>query len=451
MVNIKVEETIELLCALIQNKCVNPPGNEIKSINTIHKFLQERNVESQIFKTAPERGNLIAKIPGTKNGPKLMFGPSHIDVVPVVKPDEWSVDPFSGTVKDDYIWGRGALDMLFIVATQIQAFSKLQEEAFQPNGDLILFIVSDEEAGGKYGVEWMFKNHPDAIQVDYAVTEAGGITMAPGKIVFMMGEKGGAWKKILFKGTPGHGSMPFKSDNAVHKASQAVIKLQKYCDSGIPITTEYLGHLVRGLGLGFIQRLMLTNKRLLPLTLKSLGKRDPNMAKIIHGLTRMTISPNIVVGGTKVNVIPANAQITLDIRTLPEQDNNYVIEHLKKALGRTLAEQAEIRAPDPDEGGVMSLGNASPASSEFVDAMEKAINMEIPDSSLVPFIMPAVSDARFFRERGIDTYGFSLLDPDTPMTHLSSLAHGVNERISVKSLEYSQKAYYNLAKIFLGN
>jgi acetylornithine deacetylase/succinyl-diaminopimelate desuccinylase-like protein len=224
LVNINVEETTELLCALIQNKCVNPPGNEIKSLNTIHKFLQERNVESQIYNTAPDRGNLVARIPGIEKGPKLMFGPAHIDVVPVVKPEDWEVDPFGGVVKDDHVWGRGAFDMLFIVATQIQAFIKLKEENFQPKGDLILFIVSDEEAGGEYGVKWMFENNPGIIQVDYAITEAGGISMAPGKILFIIGEKGGSSKRISFKGTPGHGSMPYNSDNAAHKAAQGIVR-----------------------------------------------------------------------------------------------------------------------------------------------------------------------------------------------------------------------------------
>ncbi len=451
MVKIDVEETIRLLTELIQNKCVNPPGNEIKSIESIHKFLEEKNIISQIYKTAPERGNLIARIPGTSNGPKLMFGPAHVDVVPVVKPEDWKVDPFGGIIKDNHVWGRGSFDMLFIVATQVQAFVKLKEENFQPKGDLVLFIVSDEEAGGGYGVKWMLENNPDEIQVDYAVTEAGGISMAPGKILFIFGEKGGSSKRISFKGTPGHGSMPFNSDNAAHKAAQAVVRLRKYCDSGIPITTEYLSHLAEGLGLGFFQRIMLTNKMFLPLTLKSLGKRNPNMARIIHGLTRMTISPNMMEGGTKINIIPANAHISLDIRTLPNQDKDYVITHLKKALGPSLASEAVIEDLSIEKGGLISYGNASPVSSDFVKAMEESVNLELPNSTLIPFIMPAVSDCRYFREKGIPAYGFSLIDPDTPMAEFSSLVHGVNERVSIKSLELSQNAYYNLSKIFLGN
>ena len=444
----ETEDTISLLVQLIQNKCVNPPGNEMKSIQTIQNFLQEHDIESQVFESAPNRGNLVASIPGKQNDPKLMFGPSHVDVVPVENPDDWQVEPFSGVVKDGYVWGRGALDMLYIVVAQIHAFIKLHKENFKPKGDLILLIVADEEAGGIYGAEWMLKNHPDLVQTDYLVTEAGGLFLTPGKFVCMIGEKGGAWKRISFKGTPGHGSMPYGSDNAALKAAQAIKQITEYCDTKIPITTEYLSYLAQGLGLGFVQRLMLANKRFLPFSLKSLKKRDPQMARVIHGLSRMTMSPNIVHGGTKVNVIPAKAYIDVDIRTLPKQDDQYVVDQLKKALG-PLAKEATIESLTAEEGGFTSYGNASAVTSEFVDAMEKAVQKEVPGSTLVPFIMPAVSDCRFFRERGVQAYGFSLFDPDTPMSHLSELAHGTDERVSIKTIELSQKAYYNLAKIFL--
>ncbi|MHA2248256.1 MAG: M20/M25/M40 family metallo-hydrolase [Candidatus Hodarchaeales archaeon] len=448
MENSTVKESIMLLSELIQNKCINPPGNEMKSIQSIQQFLLKHNVECRVFESAPNRGNLVARIPGIKNGPKLMFGPAHVDVVPVENPDEWEVEPFSGTVKDGYIWGRGALDMLFIVVAQVQAFINLQKENFKPKGDLILLIVSDEEAGGKFGAEWMLENHNNQVKTDYLVTEAGGLSIAPGKLVFMIGEKGGAAKRISFKGTPGHGSLPFDSDNAAYKVAQTIIKLTEYCNSKIPLTTEYLNYLTKGMELGFIQRFMLTNKKLLPLSLNKLKKRDQQMAKVLHGLSRMTLSPNIVQGGTKVNVIPATAYIDVDIRTLPGQDDEYVVSHLKKALGG-LAKEAKIEALSAEKGGFTSYGNASPASSEFVSAMEKAVKQELPNSTLVPFIMPAVSDCRFFRERGVEAYGFSLFDPETPMSHLASLAHGTDERVSIKTLKLSQSVYYNLAKIFL--
>ncbi|MDH5200632.1 MAG: M20/M25/M40 family metallo-hydrolase [Candidatus Bathyarchaeota archaeon] len=374
-----------------------------------------------------------------------MFGPAHVDVVPVENVDAWHEDPFSGIVKEGHVWGRGALDMLFIVAAQVQAFIKLHEEGFQPKGDLILLVVSDEEAGGTYGAGWMAENHPELVKTDYAVTEAGGISIAPGKVLFMVGEKGVARKRVSFRGKPGHGSMPLASDNAVVKLSEAVTRLSRY---NPPLTTEHLGHVADGLGLGFVQRLMLTNPVLLSLALGRLKSQQPLMAMLLHGLSRMTISPNMVQGGVKVNVIPEKAHVDLDIRTLPGQDEDYVITHLREALG-PLADDAVIEDPPGPERGLMSYGSSSPARSEFVDAMERAIRKEMPGATLVPLIMPGASDCRFMRAQGAHAYGFSLFDPETPTNHLADLAHGTNERVSVKTLELTQRVHYQLAKDFL--
>jgi len=444
MANAFSNDTISLLSELIQNKCVNPPGDELKSIRTVQRTLQEHGIESQVFESAPNRGNLVSRITGD-DGPKLMFGPAHVDVVPVEIVDSWEEDPFSGLVKDGYVWGRGALDMLFIVAAQVQAFIELHEEGFQPRGELILLVVSDEEAGGTHGARWMVENHPELVEADYAITEAGGISIAPGKIAFMTGEKGVARKRISFRGKAGHGSMPYGSDNAVVKLSEAVTRLSRYSP---PLTTEYLGHIAEGLGLGFVQRLMLTNPWLLPITLSRLRSREPMMAMLIHGLSRMTVSPNIVHGGVKVNVIPETAHVDLDIRTLPGQDREYVISQLRRALG-PLASEAIIEDPPGDERGLMSFGSSSPSQSEFVDAMEKAVRKEMPGGTLVPLIMPRASDCRFMREQGAEAYGFSLFDPETPTSHLAELAHGANERVSIKTIELTQKVYHHLAKDFL--
>ncbi len=442
-----VNESVQLLSKLIQNKCVNPPGNENANLKTIESYLKSKGIECQIFESVPNRGNLLARIKGSKEGPKIMFGPSHVDVVPISNPEKWSVDPFGGVVKDGFVWGRGAMDMLFIVVTQVHAFVKIFEEGIE-KGELILFIVSDEEAGGTYGVKWMMENHPDLIETDYCISEMGGAFLADGKVVFMIGEKGGAWKNIEFKGTPGHGSMPYGSDNAVVKASKAILRIQNYCDNKIPLTTEYLEYLADGLGMSKIQKFMVTTKPLLPLILKLIGKKDPDTAKIIHSLSRMTMSPNMVKGGIKANIIASKASIAVDIRTLPGQDEEYVLKHLNKALG-DLAKEATIIQIEEEDGGVNSKGNASEPSSDFVSLLEKTVNMEFPGSTLVPFLMPGVTDMRYFREKGVQSYGFSLLDPKTTAKDMAGLPHGIDERIRVKTVELTLKVYYNLAKLAL--
>ena len=183
-------------------------------------------------------------------------------------------------------------------------------------------------------------------------------------------------------------------------------------------------------------------------TLKMLKKTDHASAKTFHGMSRMTMSPNMVKGGIKANIIAANASFSVDIRTLPGQDDEYVLKHLKKALG-DLAEETEITDLEKDEGGVSSIGNASDASSEFVSILEKAVIMELPGSKLVPYLMPMVTDMRFFREKGTQSYGFSLMDPKTTSKDMVTLIHGINERVRLKTVELALKAFYNVAKLAL--
>ena len=268
-----IAEAIQLLISLVQNKCINPPGNEMKSIRTIEKCLTDRNIPCKIFESALERGNLIAELKGSGERPSLMFGPSHVDVVPIGNESAWKVDPFAGIIKDDYVWGRGTLDMLFIVATQVQAFIRLYEEGFKPRGDLKLCLVADEESGGDSGADWLMKHQAEFMRVDYAISEAGGIPITPSRLLLTIGEKGAAWKRISFKGTPQHGSMPYKSDNAVLKAAIAAERLVKYTP---PVRLEYLKLMAKGLGLNFFTRLMLSNSRLLPLALKLANKKIPS-------------------------------------------------------------------------------------------------------------------------------------------------------------------------------
>ena len=435
----------QLLITLVQNKCINPPGNELKSIRVIEKYLIDRNVPCQVLKSAPNRGNLLAEIKGSGERPSLMFGPSHVDVVPIGNESAWEVDPFSGIIKDDHIWGRGTIDMLFLVVAQVQAFIHLHEEGFKPKGDLKLCIVADEEVGGTYGTKWLMENQSDFMKVDYALSEAGGIPIAPGRLLIGIGEKGAGWKRISFKGTSSHGSMPYKTNNAVVKAGIATERLARY---NPPLRTEYLKYMSKGMGLNLFTRTMLGNRYLVPIALKIAYKQNPVMGRLLHALSRMTISPNIIKGGTKTNVVAGEAYIDVDIRTLPDQDDEYVIKHLRKAMG-SLGEEAIIEQFSSDTGFFSSIGTASDPESEIFPHMCKAVEEYYPDVTFVPLVLPGATDLRFLREVGTQAYGFSLFPPDTPMNTMADFPHGPNERISLKTVEYTFKAYYNLAKSFL--
>lgn len=441
----RLGEIKELLRGMIRNKCVNPPGNEMRSIRTLQEYFAAHGVEAQVFESDEGRGNLYARIEGTDpEHPSLMFGPCHVDVVPVEDPDTWTVDPWEGVEKDGFIWGRGAFDMLFIVACQAAVFAGLAQEGFRPRGDLVFLAVCDEETGGLFGAKWMLEEHPELVKTDFAVTEAGGFPIAPSRYILTVGEKGVNWKRLTFRGEEGHGSMPYGTPNAVLKMSQAALRLSRYKP---PIETGFIGELARGLGLNRLMRLFLENRYLVPLAIKLSARKEMGMAKALHALTRMTISPNVARGGTKTNIIAGQATLDVDIRTLPGQDEGYVMHHLKRALG-DLAPEVEITKPP---GMPTSLGNASPSRSDFVDAMREAVRQcTTPDAELVPMLSTGASDMRFLREVGTQAYGFSLFDDRLKLSELTALAHGDDERVSIGTLRLTAEVYERLARDFLG-
>lgn len=171
------------------------------------------------------------------------------------------------------------------------------------------------------------------------------------------------------------------------------------------------------------------------------------MAKALHALTRMTISPNVARGGAKTNVIAGQATLDVDIRTLPGQDDQYVMHHLKRALGDLSSEVEIEKAP----GLPASVGNASPPQSDFVDAMREAVRQcTTPDVELVPMLLTGASDLRFYRDVGAQAYGFSLLDDKLKLSEITALAHGDNERVSIGTLRLTAQVYERLARDFLG-
>ncbi|MHA1557530.1 MAG: M20/M25/M40 family metallo-hydrolase [Candidatus Heimdallarchaeota archaeon] len=441
MNDLNIDETITLLQELVRNECVNPPGNEMVNIKSIEKFLEKKGIECKIFESDKNRGNLIARIKGTSNGPSMMFGPSHVDVVPIEKPDEWLVPPFSGEKKDGFIWGRGSFDMLFLVVAQCQAFAMLHKEGFKPKGDLILAIVADEEAGGKYGCKWMIDNHPEEMKVDNAISEFGGLEISENKLILPYGEKGVIGLRLNFKGQSGHASMPYGKDNSVKKVSEAIIRINNY---KMPYTTKYLKHLAKNLGIGPIQRMLLSRKLLLPLALKILVKTKPAMARALHSMSRTTFATTIIRGGQKINVLPGSSSVDIDCRLLPEQDLNYAKKHILKALGKKLAKEVEITSI---KNSLDVAGSESPLDTEFVDAIKQTFQKLVPNSSVVPVIAYGATDLRFIRRNGGNGYGFCLFESGED---ISDLAHNINEKIGIKSVELSTKAMYELAKEYLG-
>src|SRR5207247_1947512 len=229
-------EVTELLQQLIRNACVNDgtpeSGEEVRSVETLQSYLEGSGLDLQRFEPLPGRGSLVGRLEGSDPSAPTLLLMGHIDVVPVNQ-EGWHEGPFGGEVKDGVVWGRGAVDMLNLTASMAVATERLAASGRKLRGSLVYLGVADEEALGIHGAKWLLDNEPDAVKADYVVTESGGFRMplptsSGPKLPIMVGEKGTYWCRIRVHGTPGHGSMPFRTDNALMKAAEVVRRIGEY-------------------------------------------------------------------------------------------------------------------------------------------------------------------------------------------------------------------------------
>ena len=439
-----VDETTDVLQHLIRNACVNDgtaeSGHETRSVETLESYLLLPGVEMKRYEPAPGRGSLVVRIEGTDKNAKSLHLMGHTDVVPVTA-SSWQHDPFGGELIDGVVWGRGAIDMLDVTASMAVAVRRLLESGFRPKGTLIYSAVADEEALGTWGAQWLTENAWDDVKSDYLITEFGGarIPMGSGaKLPIMTAEKGSQWTRLRVKGTPGHGSMPYKSDNALVKAAEIVTRVAKY---KAPLHLQGLWkRFVEGIDLPAVQRMALTTAATFD---AALDRMPPGTDRMMYAATRTTFSPNIAKSGVKINVIPDTAEVDIDIRLLPGDEGDGVRDMLRDAAG-DLWKDVEIIA----EGD--NPASESPIDTPLWDALTKITGSLIPGSSTVPFLIVGATDARFFRRKGVVSYGYGLMSERIPFGEFSKLFHGNNERVDQDTLGLMTPLWEGVARDLLG-
>ncbi len=437
-------ETVELLQTMIRNRCVNhgtpESGEEVRNADALTGFLEGGGLEVQRFEPTPGRVSIVSRIPGREAGAPSLCLMGHTDVVPV-NPDGWTRDPFGGELVADgdtlEVWGRGAVDMLNITSSMAVAFRHLATSGFRPRGDLVYFGVADEEAGSAHGAQWFADNEPDAIRTDYCLTENGGLhggTPERPAIGINIGEKGVAWRRLRVTGRPGHGSMPFRSDNALVLAAGVVQRLAQYQPP--PRFTELWPERVEAMGVDEeTKAVMLDAERLddLLLTMPNRGS-----AAYLHACTHTTFSANLLDGGAmKANVIPDAVEIQVDIRTLPGEDEASVQAHLDAALG-DLADKVDVEIIMNDPASISRMDNP------LWESLQRAVNRPFPSARLSPQMTVGFTDARVYRQLGAVAYGAGLFSPDLDPGDFSSRFHGNDERIDIESLRLTTKLWLDV-------
>jgi acetylornithine deacetylase/succinyl-diaminopimelate desuccinylase-like protein len=439
-------ETTELLQALIRNACVNDgtsdSGDESRNAELLEQYLRGGGLEVQRFVTDdhPGRASLVARIEGSDPDASALCLMGHTDVVPV-NPAGWREDPFGGELIAGEVWGRGAIDMLNLTSSMAVAVRHLATTGFRPRGTLIYFAVADEEAGGTCGARWMVDEHWDAIACDYVLTETGGWTAAadgPRRVVVNVGEKGLAWRRVRVKGTPGHGSMPFGSDNALVKAAEVVRRLSEYRPQ--PMIDELWRAQVEAMDVEPELKAGLLD----PARLWETFERLPHpLAKRCHALTHTTFSPNVAHGGQKTNTIPDEVVLEVDIRTVPGTGRDQVDAHLREALG-PLYDEIEVTSLFDDEASL------SPTENPLWDVLQQRTQVAYPGAELSPGLITGATDARFFREKGAVALGTGLFSESITFESFSDRFHGNDERVDVESLGLSTELWLGVAQSLLG-
>jgi acetylornithine deacetylase/succinyl-diaminopimelate desuccinylase-like protein len=427
--------TVELLQTLIRNECVNDgtalSGQETRNADVLQSYVEGAGVVVERWEPTPGRASFVARLEGRDPSAPSLCLMGHTDVVPV-HAHGWTRDPFGGELVRnadgvDEVWGRGAVDMLNLTASMAVAFKDLAERGVRPRGDLIYFAVADEEAGSAHGARWVADHHPDSIRCDYLLTESGGLhdgsPEAPA-IGVTVGEKGVAWRRLRVHGTPGHGSMPFRIDNALVKAAAVVQRLSEYRPA--PRFHELWPARVESMGLPPELKEALLDPARIDAALDAL----PNVgaAAHLHACTHTTFSPNLIDGGVmKANVIPDSITLDVDVRTLPGEGTAEVEAHLRAALG-DLADHVEVEILLDDPASI------SRTDTPLWDALQRAVSVPFPGASLAPQFSVGFTDARVFRELGAISYGAGLFSPTVDAAEFGRRFHGHDERVDVESL-----------------
>jgi len=437
-------EVTDLLQHLIRNECVNDgrveSGQEVRSTDLLRSYLDGTSLDIETYEPQPGRASLVARIEGRNPDAPTLLLMGHTDVVPANK-DGWRHDPFGGELIDGEVWGRGAVDMLNLTASMAVSFRHLAESGFSPEGSLVYLAVSDEEAVGEYGAKWLVDHEFDAVRADYVITESGGIPIPSPtglKLPVIVGEKGAFWCMLRISGTPGHGSQPYKTDNALVTAAEVVRCVQAFrpetqihdvwrqfiTSMGYPpeITDPLLS--VDGL-MGILDGLPL------------------GMARQFHACTHTTMSPNIIHGGSKINTIPDLVELEIDIRTLPGQSDGDIEAMLSDVLG-DLADRVEIVLSSSDPS------SASPIETPLWDTLTRVTQTFYQGSTTVPYLTVGATDSRFFRRQGITSYGYGMFSEKMSFEDYGSMFHGDDERIDIDSLGMSVELWGLVARDLLG-
>jgi len=435
------EEATCLLSGYIQVDTTNPPGKELPGARFLRGILERDGFETTILESDAGRGNVLCRMKGTEGlSPLILL--HHMDVVPAEE-DKWRYPPYSGTVVNGEIWGRGAQDCKSLGIVELLSLLLLKREGMKPKRDIVYMATADEEAGGKWGVDWLFANHPDWMRGEYLINEGGGVGLAMGqKNVYtcQTAEKGLCWLKLTFRGKPGHGSIPH-DDNCVVKMARAIERISAYRS---PLRrTEATENFIKGIAAEQVFPKSLFLKQLLnPVFSKAAERRIPDsgLKGMVGAILRNTFVPTMAQAGQKTNVIPSECTCQVDCRILPGVTPEMIKTEIADLLFDFQDYTLEVTHTSP--------ASESPTDNPLYQTLDRVLKSMDPKAKMIPTMLTGATDSRGFRHRGTIAYGFHPMPPIDNLSEFMGRIHGHNERISSESLLFGIRVLHQVLKDF---
>lgn len=431
-----IPNPVELLQTLVRFDTTNPPGNEALCINYLNDLFKQAGFTTTILGKTSERPNLITRLPGRGEAPPVLWQ-AHVDVVTTAE-QTWQHPPFAAEIIDGVLWGRGTLDDKGAAAMMTVALLRAKAQGIVPPGDIIFTALADEEAAGEYGAKFLVEQHPEQFEgIRFAIGEGGGVSVTMGGkkfYVIMLGEKQVCWMRLTVRGQAGHGSVPLRGQ-AMAKLARVLCLLDR---KRLPVhITPVIHQMITGISnaLPFPQNIVLRqllNPALTDRVLDMLGDKGAQIGASLHN----TVSPTLVRGGEKINVIPGEITLGLDGRLLPGFTPDDMLRELRALLGNDVDIAVERYEPGPE-----------PADMERYLILADIIRQADPEGIPVPYLVAGVTDARHFAKLGIQSYGF--IPTQLPDEFIKTI-HAADERIPVATLEWGTQVLLETLQRFRG-
>ncbi len=418
----------------------NPPGHEMRAVDFYKKILDAEGIENRTFEYAPDRGNLWARLPHTTaraERPIILL--NHMDVV-TSDAAHWRVPPFSGEIKDGWLWGRGAQDMKDEGLAQLVVMVMLKREKIALDRDVIFLAVSDEEAEGT-GTDWFIAHQRDLLEnAQFLINEGGENLLENGKVKYVgvdVGEKTTFWLHVVAHGRPGHASRPIM-DSAPNRLVHALDKIIAFQTPlrVLPVVEEFLHEMApyeppeearvyRNI------RKAIEDKKF---------QQEVENDEALNFLLRDTISLTMMGGSEQTNVIPPEAWANLDVRILPGGDPKALLEQIRQVVN-----DPNVTVEPLD--GEFRQANYSPTDTALYEDIRKVAAKYFPGTPVVPHITSGYTENQRYRPLGIDAYGFN---PYTATEEEGSTEHGNDERIRVEEVRRGPRILFDVVAAVAG-